>query len=138
MSEHDPIQNDVRKRGWKQKLGSKPVCVLCRFDRPEGLELVSWSMIEAHHVVGIKHDPTLKVPICRNCHARLTELNRNNGASMTKPANLLEHLLTVLRALGAFFLLLGEALLRLAEMLCRFMASLTERYPDWHQMEAAK
>ena len=138
MPEDDPIQNDVRKRAWKQRFGPKPVCVLCRFDQPEGLTLVSWSMIDVQHVHGAKHDPDLKVPICRNCHARITELNRQAGASMTEPANLLEHLLTVLRALGAFFRLLGEALLKLAEKLYYFILSLTESYPGWHEMEAAK
>lgn len=95
-------------------------------------------MIEGHHVIGEKHDSSLKVPVCRNCHAKLTELNRRGGASMTKPANLLEHLLTVLRALGAFFQLLGEFLLKLAEKLYYFILSLTESYPGWDEMEAAK
>ena len=138
MREKDPIQNDIRKRRWTRRFGPKPICVLCRFDRPEGLVLVPWSMIEGHHVFGKAHNPDVKVPICRNCHAIVTELNRRTGVSMDPPADLLEHVIAVLRALGTFFPLVGDAFFKLADQLSRLTKALDKKYPEWRNMKEGK
>jgi len=136
--EQDPMQSDRRKRHWKKKFGPNPVCILCRFNLPEGFILVPWSLIEAHHVAGRAHEPDLTVPVCKNCHAILTELNRCNGATMQQTANLLEYIITVLRALGGFFPILGESFAQTAERLSQFAEALDERYPEWREMKEAR
>ena len=136
--EQDPIQSDLRKRRRKRKLGPNPVCALCSFDQPEGMKLVPRSFIEAHHVVGKAHDPNLTVPLCKRCHVVITEVNQRNGATMHKTANLLDYAITVLRALGGFFPLLGESFDKTAERLSQFSKALDERYPEWRNMKEAK
>ncbi len=138
MLEHDPIQTDIRKLRWKRRFGPKPVCVLCRIRSAEVLMKVHWSLVHSHHVLGKNNDPNVTVPVCLNCHAILTEMNRRYGVSMETPANLLEHLIAVLRALGVFLPVLGESLFKLADQLSRFMKALDEKYPEWRNMKEGK
>jgi hypothetical protein len=65
-------------------------------------------------------------------------MNRRYGVSMETPANLLEHLIAVLRALGVFLPVLGESLFNLAEQLSRFMKALDEKYPEWRNMKEGR
>jgi hypothetical protein len=111
---------------------------MCRIKSAEVLMKVHWSLVQSHHVLGKNNDPNVTVPVCLNCHAILTEMNRRYGVSMETPANLLEHLVAVLRALGVFLPVLGESLFRLADQVDRFMKSLDDKYPEWRNMKEGK
>ena len=137
MSEYDPIHDDARRTSRAKKLGPNAVCVRCGEPQWETLVPGNRSLLEAHHLVGRVNDADLTVPLCRNCHAILTEKLRQVGASMSKPLTLLDRIVAVLRCIGAFLGLIGAKLLQLADRLSRFMAALDKSAPEWRTMAEA-
>lgn len=115
------------------RLGENAVCVFCGYANADALVPVKRSIVEKHHVVGRAHEAAITVPVCRNCHAVLTEAVRRSGASMKEAPNLLERLVTMLEAVGTFFKMMGQAFLWWAEQLARFILGLDQRYPDWRK-----
>ncbi len=91
MSRKDRIRVERRL----QRLGSPhAICVLCGFDRPEALTLVRLDLppdgirrrlVERHHPLGKRAAPDFTVPLCRNCHAVITEQERIVGAVSRYP-----------------------------------------------------
>ncbi len=134
----NPMQNDARRARREQQLGPDAVCVLCGEADLWALILVKRSLLEQHHVLNRAHDPRLTVPLCRNCHAKLTEAYRQAGASTKAAPTLLERLVAVLRAVGVFLRSLGDACLRYAERLLAFIAGLDAHGRSWRTMEAAQ
>lgn len=51
-------------------------CLACGFVSREGLSM------EAHHLLGRAHHPTLVLPLCRNCHALVSERQRHWGVNL--------------------------------------------------------
>ena len=84
-----------------------------------------------HHVLNRQNDADLTVPLCRNCHALVTEGIRQCNASTAAPRTILDRIVAVLRALAAFFRQLADALLALADRLLRFMGLLDRTDPTW-------
>jgi hypothetical protein len=94
--------------------------------------------LEAHHVVGKANDASLTIPLCRNCHAKLTEELQRLGASMDHPPTLLDRVVAILRSLAAFFRTLAEKLSEWAEAVVRFIAALDDKDPTWRDMPEAQ
>lgn len=93
--DRDVVKTATRKLGRQNRLGNGPkVCFRCGYADPLALIPVKTEWIELHkhvlprtlfekdHLVGRNHDPDLIFPICRNCHAEVTELRRQAGISM--------------------------------------------------------
>ena len=120
--EYEPLQNDVRKTRRRRRLGANAVCILCGETAPETLRLVSRSLLEGHHVLGVSNDPNLRVPVCRNCHAKTTEAMRAAGVDLRHipPRTILEVIVSILRALGAL------------------IRALDSRYPQWRELPEAQ
>lgn len=114
MKGFNPIKNELRKQRRTEKLGENAACARCGITTPEALIMVGHSLLEAHHVVGKAHDCDLTVPLCRNCHAEVTEGARDAGASMRPAGSIWERVVMMLRALGSFFLCLGQHLIQWA------------------------
>src|SRR4051812_6665246 len=110
MTEQNPIRNDARRASRERKLGHAATCMLCGEAQWESLVTAPKSLLEAHHVVGNANDVELTVPLCRNCHAKLTEQLRQNGTSMEQPRTILDRIVAILRGLAAFFRMLAEKL----------------------------
>ena len=132
----DPIQDDVRRERWRQKVGPNPVCLLCRANRPEAMRRVPATDIpawiwELHHLFGRRNHRTATVVLCFTCHAIVGEMNRANGVSMGTPASIPEQVVAALRALATFFPLVGTACNGYAEDLQRFVEALDKAYPGW-------
>lgn len=127
MSEDQPIQNDARRTARRKKLGPDAVCILCGQPQLETLVPVARSLLEAHHVLGKEHNGKVTVPLCRNCHAIVTEKLQQVGASMERADALPDRIVAMLRALGAFLLLLGEAVLNLALELSQYIRAHSQR-----------
>lgn len=127
MFENQPIQNDSRRRARQKRLGPDAVCVLCLQPQLETLIPAERSLLEAHHVLGREHNGKVTVPLCRNCHAIVTEQLQQVGASMEKADTLLDRLVAMLRALGAFCRLLGDALIALAQELAQYIKTHARR-----------
>ena len=111
--------NDARRGARQRRLGPDGICVLCGYDRPEGLVSVHRSVLEEHHVVGRANDSELTVLLCRNCHAEITEEYRACGVSMAPPLSVIELAITSLRALAVFLSKLAHFCTRLAAELER-------------------
>jgi hypothetical protein len=138
--EYEPLQNDLRKTRRRRKLGANAVCILCGETAPEALRLVSRSLLEGHHAVGASNDPTLKIPVCRNCHAKETEAMRAVGVDLRHipPRTILEVLVPILRALGAFFHDLADMLFVWADRLLTLIRALDGCCPQWRALPEAQ
>jgi len=100
-----------------KRLGPDPVCILCGHANPFALIPVRRSWLEQHHVVCRQHDRDLTVPLCRNCHAEITELLLREGADTRFEPNRVVRVALMLRALAVFFEMLAPKLRRWADLL---------------------
>ena len=135
--EHSPIQNDARRARRQRKLGTDAACLRCGTTTPEVLLRANRSLLDDHHVVGRAHDVALTVPLCRNCHAILTEgqlahgVDLRHGQERTAP----EMVAAILDALAAFFYALAEAASRWAGQLRDHIEALDAHCPQWRYGE---
>jgi hypothetical protein len=95
-------------------------------------------VLELHHLVGRHHDGKVTVVLCRTCHAIVTELYLRTGVSMGTSAHVLDRVVALLRALGTFFPQVGNACVRWARDVERYVAALDAKYPGWRDMPEAK
>ena len=105
-----PVQDAVRRQRRTDRLGPDAACALCGVRTPEALIVVDRSLLERHHVVGRANDGDLTVPVCRNCHAVLTEGQLAHGVPLSRPRSDRERIANGLHALGAFLPDLGKRL----------------------------
>lgn len=107
------IDAEDRKQQQLRRLGSQyPHCVVCGESDPR--------VLEKHHIAGRKHSEDLST-VCRNCHRRLSDKQRDHVAYGSKEAigplgnighyllglaDLLEMIVAALRRFGAW--LIGE------------------------------
>jgi hypothetical protein len=127
----DPITNVTRRGKREQILGDDPACILCGLANIDSLTLVQRSLLEAHHLVGRANDGELTAPLCRNCHAAVTEGYRDAGVPLNHPPTLLHKLAAILRGVGAMLTALGAKLSAWAESLIALIASLDAALPSW-------
>jgi hypothetical protein len=95
------------------------------------------TILEAHHIVGLANDVTATVILCRNCHAKVTEKQREFGASFEAPESLLDKAISVLRHLAALFYVIADMMRALADQLGALLSGLSKQYPDWQTMPEA-
>ncbi|MGO9682251.1 MAG: hypothetical protein ACLPTZ_06600 [Beijerinckiaceae bacterium] len=71
------LRRERRRQRALERLGSNnPRCVICGFDEPLALEL--------HHLAGQAFgDDT--VPVCRNCHRRLSDYQKDHAIGQANP-----------------------------------------------------
>ena len=70
------LKRERRKQRALERLGSNnPRCVVCGFDDPLALEL--------HHIAGRSFDEEA-VPVCRNCHRRLSDHQKDHSLAQAK------------------------------------------------------
>lgn len=135
--EHDPIQNDARRARRERALGPNAACALCGVTSPESLIRVNRSLLEAHHVVTQAHDDALTLPVCRNCHALLTEAQLRHAVTFQQCPTIPERIAAILTALSAFFHTLGDTFAAWAASLTAFIGALDAHYPAWREMPGA-
>ena len=78
MNDHE-LKRERRRQRALERLGmNNPRCVVCGYDDPLALEL--------HHIAGRAHGDEL-VPVCRNCHRPLSDMQKDHPAAVTsRPA----------------------------------------------------
>jgi hypothetical protein len=133
----NPIKTAAREARRTRTLGEGATCLRCGMTNLAALVEGAANLLEDHHVVGRRHDAGLTIPLCKNCHAILTEDNRRAGADMRQQPSLLERIVNVLRALGAFFNDLAQRFFGWAEQIARFVAGLDRIAPQWRVMPEA-
>jgi hypothetical protein len=96
------IEQHRRKQAAYERLGTNnPRCICCGEDH--------WECLELHHMGG-KKNSEFTVIICRNCHRRLSNLQKDYPKQDQPPKDLLEAVGFFLLGLADFFLLLIEKL----------------------------
>lgn len=136
----DPLQDIYRQAAREQRLGPDAVCVLCGESEYPALTPANRRLLEDHHLAGKIHDKRLTVPLCRNCHAMITEGQLSEGMDLQgkEGQTLLHKVRAVLLGLGIFFMMLGEHLLDFAEQLSKFIFGLDRDCPAWRDMPEAR
>ena len=139
MVEKDPIGGDARRRRRRRRVPPEAACSFCGVQNPEALVEAGLSLIEGHHVVGEAHDPELRAWVCRNHHAMLHERLREVGLDLERDAspNVLERIVGIFRALGAFFAVLAEHLLGWAEEVAAIVRRLDLDHSGWRAIADA-
>jgi hypothetical protein len=74
-------------------------------------------LIELDHTAGRNHDALLTSPLCRACHAGVTELRLRADADMRRQPNSVQRVKCALTATAVFLHMLADALRRWAELL---------------------
>lgn len=93
---------ETRKQNRLEKLGTNnPVCVLCGEDDDCCLEL--------HHIAGRKYEDDLAI-VCRNCHRKLSDEQKDHPKQLEKPPTNLECIGHMLLGVADLFALLVEKL----------------------------
>lgn len=106
------FKRERRKQAALERLGTNnPKCIYCDEKR--------WECLELHHVGGKKND-AFTVIVCRNCHRRLSDLQKDHPKQDHPPKDLGE-------AVGHFLLGLADFLVLLIEKLREFGNALIER-----------
>jgi hypothetical protein len=114
MNKRD-LNRERRRQRALERLGSnKPRCIFCDCDDPLALEL--------HHIAGAAFDHE-KVVVCRNCHRRLSDWQKDHALKQNDPPSDLERIAHFLEGLADLFEMLVE---RLRE----FAATLTQHVHD--------
>lgn len=76
------IRREARRRRALERLGHRyPACVICGENDPLVLEL--------HHPEGHKYGNNL-VPVCRNCHRKLSDRQKDHPGQINDPPDELE------------------------------------------------
>lgn len=94
--------------------------------------------LEAHHVCGQAHDGALTVPVCRNCHAILTEGQHAAGVVFQAPPTILHQLASALASLFAMLHELCERGMTWADALSRLTSELDTAFPAWRDLPSAR
>ncbi len=126
MIDSDPFKTARRSLRRRARLGAIPrACILCDCIDPVALIPVSKSQLEAKglpatlfekdHIVGRAHDPEFTFPLCRNCHAIITDERLVVGITMLSEPDDNERAALRLDALALFEETVAEALRRWAE-----------------------
>lgn len=105
------LRREKRRRRALERLGTTtPGCVECGE--------TDWRCLEAHHVAGQDFgDDT--VILCRNCHRKLSDDQRDHPQPVSSPPGQLDRI-------GHFLLGLGDLLKRLAEKCLEYGHTLIE------------
>ena len=125
MIDRNAIQTAIRKTRRLEHLGDGPrVCFICGYEDPIALVAMRAAdcqkssslrtLLEDHHVAGRRNDPKLTIPLCRNCHAELTEDLRCEDVSMKAIPNRRRPSAWRLLGLASLFERIAEALRRWA------------------------
>jgi hypothetical protein len=133
----DPIGRDARKSRRDRRLGSNAACVVCGKQNPVALMRVNRSLLEEHHVAGRANDDLLVAIICRNCHAVLSEGQRDSSLELchANERTSLEQLESVLLGLSDFFDQLGQSMRQRADELDQIISQLDHNHPDWRNLK---
>jgi hypothetical protein len=86
--------------------------------------------MEWHHTAGFAHDPNQVALTCKNCHAKATAGQIQEGVLLEPASGLLERIVAQLESLAAWFRTLGDAFDRTARQLRAFIARLKEQFPQ--------
>lgn len=133
----NPITAASRRERRTQRFGTGNACVRCGVSEPRVLVPIRRRLLEAHHACGRAHDNELTVPVCRNCHALLTEAQLAAGVQLEPPPTLLHQVAAALASLFSLLHELSERGLDWVRGLEALANDLDSTYPDWRDLPSA-
>jgi len=83
--------------------------------------------------LGNAHEPDLTVPVCRNCHARLSAAQTDDGVHLEPQPTVLERLVAIFQAFVSFLGSLAKILLEWVVRGLAFIAGLDADYKGWRE-----
>ena len=110
--------SDAEKRHLRalERLGtSHPVCVACGEDDPRCLE--------AHHIAGRAFDDQT-VLVCRNCHRKLSDAQKDHPGKIGDPPSPLERIAHFLLGIGDMLHLIADSVKQFAADLLGIVAGM--------------
>lgn len=134
----NPIMTAVRHARRERRFDPDAACVRCGITTPETLIPAKRPFLEAHHVCGQAHDAALTVPVCRNCHAILTERQHAAGLDFHAPPTLLHQIAAALTSFFTFLHAMCERGMQWTAALSDLIADLDTAYPAWRNLPNAK
>lgn len=109
---------ETRKQNRLEKLGSNnPVCIICAEH--------DWRCLEEHHIAGQHYDEVLSI-ICRNCHRKLSDDQKDHPVKIQETPITLENIGHLLIGLADLFALLVEKLHEYGQHLIETAKGMTE------------
>ena len=109
------IAREARKQTHLERLGTTtPRCGICGE--------TDWRCLEAHHIAGRHYDPTTAV-ICRNCHRRLSDDQRDHPKPIDNTPSPQEIWAHMLFGIADFLVLAAETIRGVAEALIAMVRS---------------
>jgi hypothetical protein len=118
VKDENPVRTARRKVRQLTRLGSDaPICFFCGCPEIAVLRPVSKRFLEDHHPLGDEHDPDLTVPLCRNCHYRVTEQLSQSDVSMLPEPDPIKRVEIMLRGSAVHHEELAAAHRRMADLL---------------------
>lgn len=134
----NPIVTHGRRTRRERRFGPDAACVRCGITTLETLVPLKRRFLEDHHVCGQSNDDTLTVPVCRNCHAIITERQQAAGMTFAAPPTLLHQIADTLASLFAFLHELCERGMDWAHALSELVSDLDRTYPTWRDLPSAR
>ena len=133
----NPLATAARRARRERRFDHDAACIRCGITTPEMLVPVKRRFLEDHHVCGRANDEALTVPVCRNCHAILTEGQRSAGVIFDAPPTLLHQLAAALASLFAMLHDLSERGMEWAHALSDLITDLDTSFPAWRNLPNA-
>ncbi len=138
MMRTDPMATAARQARRERRFGSGTACVRCGITTPETLVPMKRRFLEAHHVCGRANDDGPTVPVCRNCHAILTERQQAVGVTFTPPPTALHQIVAALASFFVFEHAMSERGMDWVAALSGLIADLDTAYPEWRSLPHAR
>jgi hypothetical protein len=135
---YDPHGAAARMHRRRQKLGPDATCLCCGEADLTMLTKGNRSLLERHHPLGQAHTPEFTVVVCRNCHARLSAHQLDEGVPLDGQRTVLERAVAMLQALIAFLKDVAEFFLALVLKVVRCIAGLDAHHPTWRDQTWAR
>lgn len=134
----NPIATTGRRARRERRFGPDAACTRCGITTMETLVYVKRRFLEDHHVCGRANNAALTMPVCRNCHAVLTERQQAAGVTFTPPPTILHQIAAALTSLFAMLHELCERGMDWAHALSRLATDLDGTYPAWRDLPSAR
>jgi hypothetical protein len=138
--DEDPIGNAMRRTRRQVLLGPDAYCLMCGEKNPDVLRLVKRTLLDEHHVAGRDNIPDLTVPVCANCHRKLTAALHNEGLDFKTPCKhvVLEVLYCLIIGMGVLFEESAKAFKLLGKALRALIESLDTHFGGWRDLPEAQ
>jgi hypothetical protein len=134
----NPMQTAARRARRDRRFDHDAACVRCGITAPETLVPVKRRFLDDHHVCVQANDDALTVPVCRNCHAILTEAQHAAGVVFQTPPTILHQVASALASFFAMLHALCERGMAWAHALSELASDLDTAYPAWRTLPSAK